>query len=197
MPEPASKNDDPVFESKVAPMTTSEHERKFLVTDLSILKGSIGNEIEQGYVWAASGWAIRARRTEIRDGTPDYHEEAPAMITIKGPRFGNSRPEYNVAVDLEHATSLIAAATLKIYKTRHPIISEENTWEIDVFHGANEGLVIAEVELTDPAKLATVKRPWWAGADVTMDERYANEQLAANPWPTWPDDDTKPTLEWD
>jgi adenylate cyclase len=173
-------------------VSNTEHERKFLVRDRSILKGSIGNEIEQGYVWAANGWAIRARRTHIRDGTPEYREEAPAMITIKGPRVGSSRAEYNVAVEIDEAISLIYAADLRISKTRHPVVSEGLTWEVDVFHGQNQGLVIAEIEMTDAVTLASIKKPVWAGPEVTLDDRYANERLARNPWPTWPENQPRP-----
>lgn len=167
------------------PVGSAEHERKFLVEDLAIIKGSVGNDLEQGYLWSSGGWAIRARRTRISDRAFDFADEAPAMIAVKGPRVGTTRPEYNFPIEIEHASTLIALSPYKVVKVRHPIVSEGLTWEIDVFAGDNSGLVVAEIEMDDPDRLALVKRPWWAGDEVTHDVRYNNENLAENPWRSW------------
>lgn len=162
-----------------------EHERRFLVTDLSILEGSNSEEIEQGYLWADGGYAIRARRTQAKDENGTVHD-APAFLTAKGPRKGSVRWEVEVDIALDRAADLIDLARHKIQKTRHGVISENNAWVVDVFHGANEGLVIAEFEGT-AAEVAAVKKPWWCGAEVTQDKRYNNENLAEHPWPEWPE----------
>jgi len=162
-----------------------EHERRYLVADQSILKGLEGYEIEQGYLFAQNGWAIRARRI-FRLTSDGSEDEVSAFLTAKGPRHGYTRPEYEVALEAEDAAALIASAPHVVRKTRYPKISERETWEIDVFTGANAGLVIAELEAS-PKALDTLRRPWWAGAEITSDDRYHNENLAARPWPTWSD----------
>jgi adenylate cyclase len=68
-------------------------------------------------------------------------------------------------------------------KVRHRIEHAGLLWEVDVFHGANEGLVVAEVELRSPDQPVDV--PDWVGADVTSDPRYYNASLVARPYSTW------------
>ena len=57
-------------------------------------------------------------------------------------------------------------------------------WEIDVFHGDNDGLVLAEVELQ--SEHVDLVLPVWAGDDVSSDPRYFNANLIAHPFKTWP-----------
>lgn len=164
-----------------------EYERRFLVGDTSILEGLSGDEILQGYVFENKGWAIRARRTYrvMPDGT---EEEVSATLTAKGPRDGFGRPEYEMSLEPAHAAGLIAATPHRIHKTRYPRILQGETWEIDVFHGANSGLILAELEASVTA-LAGLKKPYWASIEVTSDIRYQNEHLAQNPWPDWSEDE--------
>jgi CYTH domain-containing protein len=70
-----------------------------------------------------------------------------------------------------------------IDKTRHRIGFAGHLWEIDVFHGANEGLVMAEVELDDES--AAPALPLWAGEEVSDDFRYYNTSLASRPFGLW------------
>ena len=74
-----------------------------------------------------------------------------------------------------------------IDKARHEIRDGDLVWQIDVFHGANQGLVVAEVELErEDQPFAT---PAWLGLEVTQDQRYQNSHLAARPYSTWPQED--------
>jgi len=57
------------------------------------------------------------------------------------------------------------------------------TWEVDEFHGANEGLVVAEIELETAEQ--TFTRPDWLGPEVTADARYFNSSLAVRPYTSW------------
>ena len=56
-------------------------------------------------------------------------------------------------------------------------------WEVDEFHGDNEGLIVAEIELDDENKKFEI--PPWLGEEVTADYRYLNSNLAINPFPSW------------
>jgi adenylate cyclase len=73
-----------------------------------------------------------------------------------------------------------------IDKVRHLIPVGAHTWELDVFAGDNEGLVMAEVELAEPDEVFTL--PAWAGREVSDDPRYYNVNLAAHPYREWADD---------
>ena len=73
--------------------------------------------------------------------------------------------------------------TWLIDKTRHLVASGKHTFEVDVFHGENDGLVLAEVELSSEDE-AFVK-PAWLGQEVTGDSRYYNSMLMKNPFKRW------------
>lgn len=70
-----------------------------------------------------------------------------------------------------------------IEKTRYEEVHHERFWEIDVFHGENEGLIVAEIELTESQDYYQV--PSWCKLDVTTDFRFANSSLLKNPYRTW------------
>jgi adenylate cyclase len=68
----------------------------------------------------------------------------------------------------------------RIEKTRSRVEHEGHTWEIDVFSGANTGLVVAEIELESEDE--AFARPEWLGAEVTADHRFKNSQLSVSPY---------------
>ena len=70
-----------------------------------------------------------------------------------------------------------------IEKTRHLIPHEGHVWEVDVFHGENEGLIIAEIELKQETQ--QVPMPEWVGKEVTGDRRYYNSSLVVHPFGAW------------
>jgi CYTH domain-containing protein len=70
-----------------------------------------------------------------------------------------------------------------IDKVRYRIEHAGRIWEVDVFDGANEGLVVAEVEL--PSEEAQIDLPHWIGEEVTNDPRYFNANLVAHPFRDW------------
>jgi adenylate cyclase len=70
-----------------------------------------------------------------------------------------------------------------ISKTRYKISLGELIWEVDEFHGNNQGLILAEVELTSEDQEITI--PDWIGAEVTSDRRYFNAYLAQHPYQEW------------
>ena len=70
-----------------------------------------------------------------------------------------------------------------IEKTRHFVSVDGKTWEIDVFHGDNDGLIVAEIELEHVDETFTL--PSWVDQDVSSDERYYNVRLVAHPYQNW------------
>lgn len=70
-----------------------------------------------------------------------------------------------------------------IEKTRLRIPAGPFVWEVDEFHGENEGLVVAEIELPDED--AAFERPEWLGEEVSDDPRYFNSNLVAHPYRAW------------
>lgn len=162
-----------------------EFERRFLVSDRTPLAGHIGNLVVQAYLLAEDGYAVRVRRTH-RPTTVDgsRYEEGPAFITAKGPRSNGSREEYELEVPVNYATELIKRAPWSLSKTRYQLVDCDQIWDVDVFLGENEGLVIAECE---GRRLRQLRKPSWCGREVTDEPRYDNERLARTPYRCWPE----------
>jgi CYTH domain-containing protein len=155
-----------------------EIERKFLVATDAWRNGvTQATRLRQGYLCLDTARTVRVRIS----GTQGW-------LTIKGPGAGPSRAEYEYALPLSDATDLLDHLCLRpqIDKTRHLIPHGGLTFEVDVFHGDNEGLVMAEVELS--AVDTHVDLPPWIGREVTGDHRYFNAYLAQHPFRTWPED---------
>ena len=151
-----------------------EIERKFLVKEkpFSIAKRSL--KINQGYIINEKSKVIR-----VREKGDDY------FLTIKGNNIGISRLEYDFPISKEDAKELIFhfCKTTLIEKTRHYIEYEEHTWEVDEFHGKNNGLIVAEIELESEDE--KFEKPDWVGEEVTQDDRYYNMNLAIHPYTSW------------
>ena len=152
----------------------TEIEHKYLVrTDLWRPAGP-GVLYRQGYLSSASARVVRVRVAGDR-----------AFLTVKGPSAGLARAEFEYPIPLDDAGAMLTALCEQpiIEKTRHRENVAGRIWEIDVFHGANEGLVLAEVEVAHEAD--SVALPPWAGAEVSADPRYFNSNLVANPYRNW------------
>ena len=150
-----------------------EIERKYLVhgRPWSGLDG--GQHMVQGYVPAVRGtWRIRIA-------------EDAAWLTIKGPSAGWVRHEFEYAIPVGDARQMLDLFAERpwIEKTRYEIRCGASDWVLDVFHGANEGLVLAEIELEQPD--APFECPPWLGREVSMDRRYNSASLVQHPWPEW------------
>jgi CYTH domain-containing protein len=147
-----------------------EIERKFLVRDDSWNDGTPGVRIAQGYLSVDPARSVRVRIAGEN-----------AWLTIKGATSGISRAEFEYPIPVADARDLLERCLPSVIdKTRHCIRFGGHLWEIDVFHGANEGLVLAEVELADES--AAPQDPPWLGAEVSCDDRYYNLSLAATPF---------------
>ncbi len=153
-----------------------ETERKFLVRPDLLETLTEGSSIVQGYFRSEGRASIRVRLTPA---------SGISTLTIKGPRVGFSRVEYEHNLPDEVAQLMFeACGSRTVEKTRHPLAGPDGKmWVIDVFHGANEGLVLAELELQDSRE--TFTQPDWVTDEVTDDDRYYNEYLADYPYKDW------------
>ncbi len=149
-----------------------EIERKFLVKD-SWQPQSEGIKIAQGYLSTVPERTVRVR---IK-GDKGY-------LTIKGKNQGISRAEFEYEIPVQDAEELLQLAEQPILvKTRYLEKQGDFTWEVDVFAGENQGLVVAEIEL--PAEDAEFSRPAWLGQEVSGDVRYYNANLIKCPFSLW------------
>ena len=152
-----------------------EIERKFLLVGESWRDQVVGEpkRLSQGYLCADSEKSVRVRIVG------DF-----ATLTVKGSRHGISRLEMQYTIPVADAERMLAlCARSLIDKTRHIVMHDGMKWEVDIFHGENEGLRVAEVELETEDQ--TISLPEWAGQEVSEDPRYYNSQLAREPYSLW------------
>ena len=146
-------------------------ERKFLVNG-SEWRGVNGVRCIQGYLNRDKERTVRVRIAGEK-----------AFLTIKGVTRGATRAEYEYEIPVADAEPLLKLCDGPlIEKTRHTVACSGITWEIDEFHGENEGLVVAEVELQKEDQY--FERPGWLGVEVTNDPRYYNSNLSKDPYCT-------------
>lgn len=160
-------------------MTGKEIERKFLVdtTDDAYKRLAVrACRIRQGYICRQDGKTVRVRRRD---------EEA--FLTIKGPsEDGIGRLEFETRISLDDADALMTLCEGgMIDKTRYIVPSPDgkHTFEVDEFYGDNEGLVMAEVELSSADE--PYKKPDFITLEVTGDKRFYNSHLLTNPFKNW------------
>jgi adenylate cyclase len=150
----------------------TEIEYRFLVGN-DDWRAHIGGrqEIEQHYMFSVEHGNARIR---ISDRTR-------ATMTIKGARDGATRPEYEWELDLLVARAMVDDLCVgsPIVKVRSHLIDPYAGWVVDEFSGDNDGLVIAELEVTAEGE---IDRPEWLGAEVTHDRRFSNAELYSTPW---------------
>ena len=153
-----------------------EIERKFLVLDDSYKHEAFAkSHIRQGYICSERGRTVRVRIKDER-----------AYLTIKGPSLngGLSRYEFEQEIPFDDAQQLMQLCEPGIIdKTRWLVKSDLHTFEVDEFHGDNDGLVMAEVELRYEDE--PYKKPHFIGKEVTGDRRYYNSQLRQRPYTSW------------
>lgn len=150
-----------------------EIERKFLVRDRSCVAGLTGSLQRQGYLAITDKGTMRVRV-----------EGGRAILGIKSAQKGLTRREYEYEIPLEEGEEILdSICGLVVEKTRYKIEHAGHTWEVDVFHGANEGLMTAEVELEREDE--QVEIPAWVGDDVSHDTRYRVAHLSESPWSAW------------
>ena len=107
-----------------------------------------------------------------------------ASIAIKSKISERVNREYEYNIPLDEARSLLNLCQHSpITKTRYLVDYKNHMWEVDKFHGNNEGLIVAEIELD--AENEEFEIPSWLGEEVTADYRYLNSNLTINPFPSW------------
>lgn len=149
-----------------------EIERKFLVVADSWRTGAQpGERFCQGYLAKTSRGTMRIRRAG-----------SGAVVTLKGRRYGLARSEYEYPIPVEDAEEMLRELCLKplIEKVRHNVEHEGVIWEVDVYCGDADGLVLAEVELERADQM--VQLPDWVGNDVSHDPRYRSDAIARGEW---------------
>lgn len=152
-----------------------EIERKFLVAGEYKSLAFAHSRIRQGYICSGSGKTVRVR---LRDDK--------GYLTIKGPSDagGMSRYEFETEVPADDAQELMRLCEPGIVdKTRYLIKWGTHVFEVDEFYGDNEGLVLAEVELSDENE--PFEKPPFLGREVTGDRRYYNSHLRNYPYKVW------------
>ena len=152
-----------------------EIERKFLVKGDFKKEAFKSYHIVQGYLCRLTGKSVRIR---IRDDE--------AFITIKGKASGNglTRFEWEMPIPVDDAEELLALREgALIDKTRHLVRVGGHVFEVDEFHGDNEGLLMAEVELGREDE--AFEKPSWLGEEVTGDRKYYNSTLTKHPFKDW------------
>ncbi len=152
-----------------------EIERKFLVKN-DRWKAHVQRtfSLKQGYLSDAAGATVRFR-TKDQQG----------FLTIKGKTSGLTRTEFEYAIPYDDALAMLElCGSHPVEKQRHEVVFEGMLWEVDVFSAANDGLILAEIELLSEEQLFAV--PEWLGEEVSHDARYFNSQLSKQPYSTWP-----------
>ncbi len=153
----------------------TEIERKFLVVSDHWREAALSaTRYRQGYLSSQPNASVRVRVGAGR-----------AFLNVKSAQLGIRRHEFEYEIPLQDAEEMLACLAEQpcIDKVRHRVRQGAHIWEVDVFGGANAGLVVAEVELQsedEPFEL-----PDWAGQEVSHDPRYLNVNLVHHPFRDW------------
>jgi adenylate cyclase len=159
-----------------------EIERKFLVANKQ-WQEQVSRRLDmlQGYIGVTGKAAVRVRVAGDQ-----------AWLTVKSTLPGMSRLEYEYPVPVAEGREMLDRLTRHacVAKTRYWVRDGQNTWELDVFHGENDGLVTAELELEREDQ--EFEKPSWLGPEVTDDARYYNSNLSEYPYSLWPEKTQRP-----
>jgi adenylate cyclase len=153
-----------------------EIERKFLVLSNDFINESFGKKrIVQAYLNSNPERTVRVRIKEDK-----------AFLTIKGKgnSTGTTRLEWEKEIAVDDAEKLLLICESGVIdKIRHEVKVGQHVFEVDVFTGKNDGLLLAEIELQFEDE--AFEKPIWLGKEVTNDERYYNAYLSKKPFNSW------------
>lgn len=152
-----------------------EIERKFLVVGDFKASACKATRITQGYLSSVPERTVRVRVKGEK-----------GFITIKGigSESGASRFEWEKEIPVGEVQELLKICEPGVIdKTRYLVKAGEHTFEVDEFYGDNEGLTVAEVELSSENE--AFDKPAWLGEEVTGDVKYYNSMLMKNPYKNW------------
>lgn len=176
-----------------------EFERRFVVRDLPVEILDTPTLILQSYYLASDGYGLRVR-VQAPESSVDLSDlDSPeaeleylrrhqdlfefAAVTVKGPVIAGTRYEAERELDVMTAIELVLRGGNRILKHRHSAWLGEDGWVIDVFGGANQGLIIAEVERGGP--VVDLAIPAFCYSEITEDPRFTNDSLSQRPFSTW------------
>lgn len=155
---------------------SQEIERKYLVKNNDFKTESYKSKyIKQGFLSTVPERTVRVRLIDDK-----------GIITIKGigNKSGTTRFEWEREISIKEAKELFLICEPGIIsKTRYYVKSKSHLFEVDVFYEDNEGLIVAEVELSDENE--RIEKPKWLGKEVTGDIKYFNSMLKKNPFKEW------------
>jgi adenylate cyclase len=151
-------------------------------------------EIERKFLVADGGWASEVVETlRLRDGlianfgggkvrvriSAGAACPPRAFVTIKGPRDGIARPEFEYEIPPAEAEAMMAGlcGDQVVEKTRHLVPYGGHVWVVDVYDGVLAGVTYAEVELQHPHEQVAI--PSWVGAEVTGQPQHSKRALMA------------------
>lgn len=153
-------------------------------------------EIERKFLTTSDAFMEEAHsKTRIVQGFLNTHPDRTVRVRIKGEQgfltikgrsndAGTSRFEWEREIDVDEAEALLKLCEAGVIdKTRYEVKAGVHIFEVDVFEGVNEGLIVAEVELTSETE--SFETPAWLGEEVTGDVKYYNSQLSKQPYNTW------------
>ena len=153
-----------------------EIERKFLVTSKDFKQEFYKKTaIKQGYLNSDKSRTVRIRITDDA-----------AFLTVKGKsnKTGTTRFEWEKEIDKQQGEQLLLLCEPStIDKTRFYIKNEHHIFEVDEFYGDNQGLIVAEIELSSEDE--SFKKPSWLSEEVTGNDKYYNSKLSKNPYKNW------------
>lgn len=152
-----------------------EIERKFLVDTAKWNPSVQGKRLVQAYLSIEPNPTVRIRIAGEK-----------AFVTIKGRTKSISRPEFEYEIPEADAQEMMKLAISNpVEKTRYKVMHEGFLWEVDVFSGRNEGLVLAEIELESEDQMFPC--PEWLLNEVSGDRKYYNSYLSEHPFQEWKD----------
>ncbi|RFS15183.1 CYTH domain-containing protein [Emticicia sp. C21] len=152
-----------------------EIERKYLIHQdkWDNFQKPEGQLFRQGYILKDPDKTIRVRVTNTT-----------AYLTIKGASLGATRTEFEYEIPKQEGIELLDNfAVSELSKIRYKVLYSNKLWEVDVFLGNNEGLIVAEIELESEEE--SFELPEWINVEVTGDNKYYNSNLSANPFKNW------------
>jgi adenylate cyclase len=164
---------------KVSPTVAIEIERKFLLTDSDWMRQMDGPPASLYQFYLAID-EVSSTRIRLIEGT------WAVLTTKRKTDRATVRDEFEFAVDYEQALRTVDECVGQpIEKYRYRLAQAELTWEVDYFSGANQGLMVAEIEL--PSEDYPFEIPSWIGAEISHDPCYTNQSLALHPYSEWRD----------
>jgi adenylate cyclase len=151
-----------------------EIERKFLVIASGWQNPSEAKKIAQGYIMNDKSVVVRVRQKGDKSFLTIKADQGEALTRLEF--------EYEIPnKDCEQMLQTICGDAIQ--KTRHIVKIGPHTWEIDEFHGANSGLIMAEIELESVDQ--AFEKPDWIGPEVSHNPRFFNAYIAEHPFSTW------------